>query len=121
MKISIDLGNRFEGIWDAVQDIVHITAKEHGFYETFVPGPDDQAKRLALIHSELSEALESIRKGDQKDDKIPDYSGATAELADAVIRITDFGEAYGLDIGGAIVAKANYNDGRPYRHGGKAI
>jgi hypothetical protein len=31
----------------------------------------------------------------------------------------DLSEKMGLDVAGAILAKAKYNEGRPYRHGDK--
>ena len=74
---------------------------------------------IALMHSELSEALEAYRHGNPPDDKIPEFSGTTAELADCIIRILDYSAARGLDIGGAIIAKMAYNETRPYKHGKK--
>lgn len=88
-------------------------------------GFDDAARNdpeaLALIHSEISEALEALRHGNPPDDKISVYSGLEAELADAVLRIMIMGHAKNLNIGGAILAKMEYNKGREYRHGGKAF
>lgn len=72
---------------------------------------------LALIHSEISEALEAVRKGNPPDDKIPQFSGLEAELADTVIRIMDLGAAQDLRIAEAIVAKMNYNRTRKRKHG----
>jgi NTP pyrophosphatase (non-canonical NTP hydrolase) len=66
------------------------------------------SNKLALCHSELSEALEADRKSLQ-DDKLPHRSGREVELADAVIRIFDLAGAYGMDLGGAIVEKLKYN------------
>lgn len=65
-------------------------------------------EKLALIHSEVSEALEGYRKNLQSD-KIPGYSNFVEELADAVIRIGDTCGAMGEDLGGAIAAKLAYN------------
>lgn len=70
------------------------------------------AEKLALIHSEVSEAMEGHRKG-LKDDKLPDRPMIEVELADAVIRICDLAGALGLDLGGAIAAKLAYNLTRP--------
>lgn len=64
--------------------------------------------RIALCHSELSEALEGHRKG-LMDDKLPHRRMAEVELADAVIRIFDLGGAMGYDLGGAIAEKLAYN------------
>lgn len=80
-----------------------------------------QSSLIALIHSELSEALEAIRHGNPPDDKIPEFTGLDAELADAVIRIHDMAGAYGLRVGEAIEAKMKFNHTREYKHGGKVV
>ncbi|KKL73104.1 hypothetical protein LCGC14_2078290, partial [marine sediment metagenome] len=67
--------------------------------------------------SELSEALEAIRHGNPPDDKIPEFNGYEAELADCVIRIMDVAIARNLRVAEAIVAKMAFNEGRPYKHG----
>jgi len=64
--------------------------------------------RIALAHSELSEALEGHRK-DLQDDKLPHRAMAEVELADAVIRIFDLAGAMGYDLGWAIAEKLAYN------------
>jgi hypothetical protein len=69
------------------------------------------AAKLALVHSEVSEALEGLRKG-QMDDKLPHRSMLEVELADTVIRIFDLAGGLGLDMGGAIAEKLRYNASR---------
>ena len=64
--------------------------------------------RIALCHSELSEALEGHRKG-LADDKLPHRAMAEVELADTVIRVFDLAGAMGYDLGGAIAEKLAFN------------
>ena len=70
------------------------------------------AQKLALVHSEVSEAMEGHRKG-LMDDKLPHRPMLEVELADAVIRIADLAGALGLDLGGAIAEKMAFNAQRP--------
>lgn len=66
------------------------------------------AGKIALMHSELSEALEGLRK-DQMDDHLPHRKMVEVEFADAIIRILDTAEFMGLDVGAAVVEKLAYN------------
>lgn len=68
---------------------------------------------LALIHSEVSEALEAFRH----DDKV----GFEEELADVLIRVLDCAGGLGRDIDAAVRAKLKKNRHRGYRHGGKRV
>lgn len=81
----------------------------------------NKSEILALIHSELSEALEGLRKGDPANDQLPQYRYSEVELADALIRIADAAKAFGWNIGEALVDKMLFNEGREHRHGGKAF
>jgi len=64
--------------------------------------------KLALVHSEISEALESHRKN-TKDDKLPQYDGIAVELADAVIRIFDLAGFLGIPLGTIMAEKEAFN------------
>lgn len=104
----------FTESWAVLASLVCRNAQEKGFNSL-----QHEAISIALMHSELSEALEHRRHGNPPDDKIPEFSGMEAELADCVIRIMDFGQARGLRIAEAVVAKIDYNRLRPHKHGGK--
>lgn len=66
------------------------------------------AVKLALVHSEISEALEGVRKG-KMDDHLPHRKAEEVELADAMIRILDLAGARQLDVFGAMMEKMAYN------------
>lgn len=80
----------------------------------------DPFVQICLIHSELGEATDALRKN-KVDDHIPKFFGVEAELADAVIRIMNMAAAKNLRVAEAIVAKMEYNRTRPYKHGGKSV
>ena len=73
--------------------------------------PELLASKIALMHSELSEALEGLRKG-EPDKHLPHRAAEEVELADAVIRIFDYCARRGFDIGAAMAEKLEYNKTR---------
>ena len=89
----------------------------------FHRGADNQniPTKLALIHAEVSEALEDHRRG-----KIDTFvnvdgkpTGFAQELADIVIRVGDLAEMTGVDLEKEIIFKMKYNSTREIMHGGK--
>lgn len=95
-------------------EMAHENALAHGFKH------NNFAEAIALIHSELSEALEEDRSGmplvyHNKGSKKPE--GVAVELADAVIRIADLCGYLKIDLEAVIAEKMAYNEGRPALHG----
>lgn len=73
------------------------------------PLPDrNKGELIALMHSELSECLEGVRKN-LPDDKLPHRSMEEVELADLLIRVFDYAGNWGLDLEGAYQEKRAYN------------
>ena len=94
---------------------VHENAKAHGWWDD----PREDGTVCMLIVTEIAEAVEALRNGDPESVKIPGFTHAEEEMADAVIRIFDFAGRHGFNLGKAILAKHQYNLTRSYKHGGK--
>lgn len=97
-----------------IQRDVNALANEKGWWED---GRED-GTCIALMHSELSEGLEALRK-DLESDKIAPFMGIEEELADTIIRIMDFAEQMDLQVAEAVLVKHEFNRHRAHKHGGK--
>lgn len=115
---------------------IHNNNVQKGFYED----KKNIGEMLALIHSEVSEALEADRNGkyffddgvtnpidlvNMSEDEFKLSFGHFCkdtfedELADVMIRVMDLATFKGIDLESHIKAKMRYNSLRPYKHGKK--
>lgn len=68
---------------------------------------------LALVHSEVSEAVEALRKDDK--------ANFVEEMADVVIRVLDCIGGLDVDFDKVVADKLEKNKARGYKHGGKRV
>lgn len=100
--------------------LAYKNAVDKGWWET----ERSFGELIALIHSELSEALEDYRSGHDVNSiwhEAEKPCGIPIELADVIIRIFDLCGKYEIDLEEAIVRKMLFNSTREKRHGGKKI
>jgi NTP pyrophosphatase (non-canonical NTP hydrolase) len=103
---------------DDFSHTIHANAVEKGFWEANTEENRTifYLKQLAMIHSEVSEVLEAIRKEKGGD-------AVVEELADVMIRVMDLWAGMSWDqyanksLKATIVEKVNKNRERPKMHG----
>lgn len=88
--------------------------------------PVDFGLAMALLHSEVSEALEAWRVWQFMDatdiaqeGELPKPEGVGSEFADVLIRLLDDCARFGIDLEEEYARKMSYNWTRSYRHGQK--
>lgn len=106
--------------------MAEVVAFEHE--KGWQPNDNQFGTSLALLHSEISEALEAYREGDwgscvEETGWKP--NGVSSELADVFIRLlstwAQFLAPLGFDLQDDYEMKMAYNRTRSHRHGGKVI
>lgn len=107
-----DPQNTVEAIFHILATEAYTNSKVKGFWRDKTPATAG-AEKIALMHSELSEALEAMRTNNW----IGEKGCVEEELADTVIRILDFAGAARFNLGRAILDKMAKNAARPAMHG----
>lgn len=122
LQDAVHLMARDKGWWDRYSTI-RSWPKEGGERIRYYLLPDQLVAKLALIGTEVSEAIECVRRGEDKTTVAESGKpeGLPSEIADVVIRCLDLAGGLGIDLQSEIETKMAYNATRSYRHGGKAL
>lgn len=99
-----------------LQSDCHELARKSGWWAEYDSMDDGLRKhfiagKIALVHSEVSEMLEGVRKN-LMDDHLTHRPMAEVEAADTIIRLLDLAGALGWDVAGAVIEKLAYNQQR---------
>jgi NTP pyrophosphatase (non-canonical NTP hydrolase) len=121
-----------KSLGEMMAEVVAAT-KAKGWYDT----PVSFGEAMALLHSEVSEALEAWREWGTEDAieafvpgsigaltsviDPPKPEGVGSEFADVLIRLLDYCSRFDVDLAAEYERKMRYNRTRPYRHGGKPL
>ena len=89
-------------------ELIMQQAKEKGF--GIMPEEVDVPEKIALIHSEVSEAFEAYRHKN-----MTGKDGFEEELGDVVQRVLHLCGAMGIDVEAAILKKLDYNKDREWK------
>jgi NTP pyrophosphatase (non-canonical NTP hydrolase) len=93
------------------------TAEQKGFHDGHTSGRADTLLRLCLIHTEVSEAAQEVKRhwtdspGEDLKDRV------AGELADILIRVADLAGCIDVDLEMATAAKLVANMARPHQYG----
>lgn len=105
---------------DDLANDLHYVALGKGFWDNYRDSPNEFiGMKLALIHSEVTEVLEAIRKGKTEEEVMAEFADILIRTLDLIAGLNEnyFMQEHSIDE--AIALKANINRDRPTLHGNK--
>jgi NTP pyrophosphatase (non-canonical NTP hydrolase) len=100
---------------DALSAVLHETAIEKGFWDGTI-NYDKIGNKLALVHSEVTEVLEAIRKNKGSEEVVEEMADVIIRLLDVYAAMRNSGDLiHSLD--DVLDKKININKERPKLHG----
>jgi len=105
-----------KGFWDEYEETLAVIGLQLNEAHQAKYTTDVKLSKIDLIHSELGEMTEGVRKPGP-DQHCPEFTQEEIEAADAFIRLMDYVGKFDLRFGPAVMAKMEYNASRPYKHG----
>jgi NTP pyrophosphatase (non-canonical NTP hydrolase) len=100
-----------------IQRIAWDTAEEKGLHDALRHFSEDEKEtmiRLALIHTEISEALQEVKRHGLTAASLPRIA---SELSDTLIRIGDLAQCLGIDLTHYTLRTLERNTERPHGYG----
>jgi len=103
----------------AMCEVAWQIAEEKGHHENLstIPLREATLVRLALVHSEVSEAVQHVKRHGLLPNTTYLQGDLAEELADIMIRVGELAEGLGIDLSLAIVKKFAKNRERPMYFG----
>ena len=121
---EINTNIRNKGFWDSMDKAVEELQDSHNYGQlpkSIVKATKDAfiAQKIALVGTELSEAIEGMRKPNYEANGygIGIKDSFADEIADAIIRLLDLCGELNINIDAQIQWKMDYNNGRSEKHG----
>lgn len=105
---------------DELADALHATATAKGFWDNYDDAPNEFiCTKLALIHSEVTEVLEAIRKSKTEKEVMDEFADILIRTLDLYAGMNErwFKEQQSIQF--AMNQKRNVNSNRPKLHGNK--
>lgn len=103
-----------------IDELVHVSwtiAENHGFHEGRTNSRDDTLVRLCLVHTEVSEASQVVKRSWLAATPQAVVDDLAEELADVLIRVADLAGCLSIDLEQAVEKKLKINDGRKRHYG----